>query len=581
MDISKYIQEYDFYNYFEKIKKEFKQQVNIQKYLENNSEENFVKFSQEFWENTNISVNKLKEKYNVSKQIAFSDIIKAYPTDKYIKLLKMYYNNSPIENLISEFAIPYNRIEKIIVSIVIDSLENYCPKCFNDSFEIESDLEGRFIFKCQQCNKKVSKSDLLTIEQAKMEMERITEQKIRFEEKIEEIEKDLNNIKCPKCQEKLYLKKNNDTFSYEIKCDKCNYISNDIENTIKDFKEWKQRAAMMIAIKAKEQELIEKALEIKKEQDVLFTKENIITSLENSDTLDFLNHVLEMDNMVVWSELFKRIKACNRLEKMMLSKIIELAKESGEKSTYRFKDKEIIMYGYIPQEPIIYDLINKTKILVARQIIRKLMKQNFVLLSEEQNYIFVPEILINNLETINNLMVVKDINSSIRYLVFQRQSYTCMTCGETGRPLKIAYMTSDKNINNLNNLIALCDNCYDIMTKNQILIDGTITFEVDYLDNNNLKSFEFLTYYYPELKTDETIRKTLYDWENYFSLTDIIKALTITIDKIKRNKMDGTVNTLFSYTNAILKNNNEAGTHVNVYDSLKEQYNLEKWIEDI
>jgi len=90
----------------------------------------------------------------------------------------------------------------------------------------------------------------------------------------------------------------------------------------------------------------------------------------------------------------------------------------------------------------------------------------------------------------------------------------------------------------------------------------------------------FLTTYYPELKNEESIRRTLEDWENDFNVSDIIKALTITIDRIKRNKIEGTTNSLLSYTNAILKRTAETGNPVNIYENIKEQYGLNKWIEE-
>lgn len=577
MNIGKYIEEYKFENYLEKLKEEFKEKTNIQVYLENNSEESFKKFSQEFWENPNVSVSQLKGKYNLPQQIGFSDIIKAYPTEQYIKFLKKYYNNFSIDDLVSQFAIPYDKLKKIIVPIIIDGLESFCPKCLNDSFEYVSGLDEEVILECKQCYKQLQEKDLLTREQVEQEIEKNKIKKLEFDEKMLRYEEVLKDIKCPKCQEELYLNKHIDYYTYKIKCKKCGYSSSNIEETIKQFEAWKKRAAMMIAIKAKEQELIEKALESKKEKDIVFTKEDIITNNENDSTIDFFEQILNMDNIQLWSELFKRIRSCNRLEKKVLIAVIELLKNEGEKAAFFFGE----VYVYNPSEPIIYDLINITKVIVMRQVIRRLMKQSFIVATEELNYILIPKILVDNLEAIKNLMVVKDIGPNVRYIVFERQNFTCMMCGETGRPLKIAYMTADKNINDLSGLVALCDNCYDIATRNEILIDGTITFEVDYLDNSSLKSFDFLMYYHPELKNDENVRSTLEGWENDFSLSDIVKAITITIDKIKKQKIDGTVNTLLSYTSGILKKSVEGGTPVNLYGNLKEQYNLKKWIGDM
>lgn len=585
MDINKYIQDYDFNDYIKDFRMKFKEQKITEKYLKSYPEENFIKFSKDFWENPNVSIDELKEKYNISKQITYSDIIKSFPTDDYIKFLNMYYGNSDIEDLVREFTIPHSRIEKIIIPIIICNEKTYCPMCFNNLFEIEIQNKNNsntiYRFKCKNCKIRINYSDLLASEQMEQEIQRITKENAEFNDSMNLYEKALEDIKCPKCQEKLYLNRFSESYSYQIKCRKCRYSSNNIEKTIGEFQAWKQRAAMMIAIKAKEQELIEKALESKKEQDIIFNKEDIIQTEENKETLNFLQDTLDMDNIQIWGEIFKRIRSCNRLEKKVLSEVIELTKKEGEEKILPFGKNEIKLYAYMPKDPVVYNLINKTKIIVMRQILRKLIRNSFIIVSEEANYILIPELLVNNLEAIKNLMIAKDTNPQIRYLVFQRQNFTCMTCGETGRPLKIAYLTSDKNINDLDNLIALCDNCHEVATRNEILIDGTITFEVDYLDKNRLKSHEFLIQYCPELKMDENVTKTLEVWESDYKLSDIIKALTITIDKMKKNKIEGTVNTLFSYTNAILKKTIEAGNSVKIYDSLKEQYGLNKWIEDI
>lgn len=579
MDVIKYIQEYNFSNYTEEFKEKTKEKSSIQKYLKTYPEENFMKFSEEFWENPSTSIEELKAKYYINRQIAYSDIIKAYPTEKYMKFLNIYYTNPNIEELIHEFLIPYNRIEQIIIPIILDSEEMCCPQCFKSIFEIKSN-DNSYIYICQNCMKRLNDSELLTREQAEHEIKKNADKKVEFDEKMNHYETILDDIKCPKCQEKLYLNRFNELYSYKIYCKKCRYSSYDIEKTVVEYQTWKQRAAMMIAIKAKEQELIEKALQNKREQDVVFNKEDIIKTEENEKTFEFFKSSLSFDSIQVWGELFKRIKVCNRLEKKALIELIELTKSEGEKKILDVGKEELKLYAYMPKEPLIYNLISKTKIIVIRQLLRRLMKYNLIISSEEVNYILIHELLVNNIESIKNLIIVKDINPQVRYLVLQRQNFTCMTCGETGRPLEIAYLTSDKNINDLSSLIALCDYCHEITTRNDILIDGTITFEVDYLDKNNLKSHEFLTTYYPELKNEESIRRILEDWENDFNVSDIIKALTITIDRIKRNKIEGTINSLLSYTNGILKKTAETGNPVNIYENIKEQYGLNKWIEE-
>lgn len=581
MNISEYIKEYDFNISIDEYRFELINTDIVKKYLKNNSEDNFKNYAIEFWENPNISITDLKNKYNIPKSIASQRIIKSYHINKYIELLKMYYNNDSIEDLENKYAIPYNKMCELIIPIVAVDYETYCPNCFNNSFEIERSPYGSsFTCVCKNCNKRTLEEDLWTKKLVDQVMQKIAYDKLVFSKNIEKYNEELNKIKCPKCQEKLNLIIDEDTRTYIINCTKCNYSSNNIETTIQEYNKWKQRAAMMIAIKAKEQQIIEQALESKKEKDILFKKEDIILTSERAKTVKYLANLTQLDNMGRWNELFASVKNCNRLEKILLRQIIDLVKEEGICSTYTLEndeDKLLDMFEYIPEEePIVYDLMNRTKIIVVRQILRNLMKYNLIIVSEETNSIIVPKILIDNIEAINNLLVSRNINSSIRYVILQSQNFTCMTCGETGRPLEIAFISSDKDVSNLNNLVALCDKCYEIMTENEILINGTITSDYDYLEKNESKSYNFLTYYFPELSDNEDVIGAIEQWESDYNIDDIIKALTITIDRINKQKITGTINSLINYTNGILNK----GKSVNVYDNLYKKYNLEKWLEE-
>lgn len=349
MDINNYIQNYDFSNYIKCLKDDFKQRPNVERYLQNNLEENFRKFSEEFWENPNISIDLLKEKYNINRQIAYSDIIKIYSSNRYIEFLKSYYNNVTIDNLIKEFAIPYNRIENLIIPVIISDSEKYCSNCFNNSFEINvsinSSSQEKVTYRCQQCNRIQVYPELLTKEDADIKMAEDVKKRAEFDEEILKCESILGEIKCPKCQEKLYIDKLDNSFEYLIRCKKCNYVSNNIEETIEAFQSWKRRAAMMIAIKAKEQELIEKTLESKKEKDIIFVKEDIIENSENNKTLAFFQTTSKMDNIQLWREVLTRIKSCNRLEKILLSKIIKLAKGQADKKIISLGVENVSIYA--------------------------------------------------------------------------------------------------------------------------------------------------------------------------------------------------------------------------------------------
>ncbi|OAA85086.1 hypothetical protein [Clostridium ljungdahlii] len=584
MDIQDYIHNYD-YNYdLNTLRQTFKERTLVKKYLENNPEENFKKFVNEFWLNPNNSIDELKRKYNINAQISYSDIIKSYPNDKYMQLLKMFYSpDVTIDKLVESFAIPYKKIVKLVVPIHIKEYEKYCPKCFNDSFEIYSNISSNLdelIYNCEKCLEKIKYDKLLSKEQAIEEHERVVQKKIKFQEKMNEISDTVSNIKCPKCQGKLQLQVMKEKFEYIIECEKCNYISYDIDKTKKEYSDWKKRASMMIAIKAKERELIEKSLESKKEEDIFFKKEDIIREKDCIDAIEFLFEIFNTDSIQLWNTIFTIIKSCNRLEKKLLIEIIEFGKEQNKEVIANLKKSKAVFYEYSPEEPIVFTLIDRTKIIVSRQILRSLVDKKLIVIDEEENYILIPEVLVNNLDSIKNLITTQNINSAIRYLIFSRQNFTCMTCGETGRPLKIAYLAMDKNINDLNSMIALCDKCFDLMTKNEILIDGTITFDMDYSDKNKLKSLEFLCQCFPEIKGNQFIYDTMERLESKFSINNIIKALAITIDKIKKKHIEGTIKTLINYTKGILNKGIENGEDIKVYPKLIEEYNLDKWIID-
>lgn len=88
------------------------------------------------------------------------------------------------------------------------------------------------------------------------------------------------------------------------------------------------------------------------------------------------------------------------------------------------------------------------------------------------------------------------------------------------------------------------------------------------------KCMDFLFQYFPVLKDNNDVRDTIESWHDYFSSDDIIRALTITVDKIK---VSNTMDALLSYTRGILN----YGTPVRINKFLIEKYELEKWLSKI
>ncbi|MBK1809062.1 hypothetical protein JHL18_00160 [Clostridium sp. YIM B02505] len=586
MDIHEYVNQYDFSKVFSKQKESFLEQTLVEKYLQKYKEERFVSFSQEFWSNCNSPITKLKQKYKISSSIAYSDILKAYPTDDYIKFLKAFYSEeATLEDIIKYFKIPSNKINDIIIPIEIENYDGYCPKCFANCFEMVTDVynpeNGISLIRCNKCGKKVSFNNLITAEEVEKNIRGILEAKKEFEEKCIDIQSKINEIQCPRCQEQLLLKISRDKLIYSINCSKCQYSNSSVEETIIEYKQWKQRAAMMIAIKAKEQEMIEKAIESKKIEDVFFKKEDIISVQETYEAFEFALKLDKLDNLQSWGIIFSEIKKCNRLERKILIDVLKLAKENNKRSVLSSGENEITVYRYSSSEPLISELINKTKVVVVRQVLRNLIKRNLLIVDEVSGQIFMLPVLVENLESIESLMRIQNINGQIRYMIFGKQDFSCMTCGGKGRELKIAYLTSDKNTDNLSSLIAVCDDCFEMVTRNEILIDGTITFDIDSVDEDVPIGWKFLTEYLPELKSNKQVLDSITNMENEFNSNDIINALAIAIFKLNNGELiGGSIDSLIRYANGILRNAVKSGNEVKAFKNVAEEFEIAKWLNN-
>lgn len=587
MDIGKYVKEYKFDQIFYNERVSLSERQTVKKYLQKHEEENFSNLSRDFWKNPNSSVAKLKQKYKINSSIAYSDILKAYPTEEYVRFLKMIYSaEASLEELIKKFAISSNRIEEIIIPIIIDNYSGYCPKCYSNCFDIKLDIydleNGGYRLECDKCQKTSKPNELMMEDEVEKRIRGLAEATKKFESQTTKIQGILSEIKCPRCQEELILKLNKKRLTYSVNCSRCKYSSSDVEVTITEYKQWKQRAVMMIAIKAKEQELIEEALRTKKLEEIYFKKEDIINIQENYEAFDSACKVSSMDQLQAWGIIFSEIKKCNRLEQKLLIIILELAKEKNKKIVLgRGQDEEAVLYEYISSQPIVSELINKTKIVVVRQILRNLIKRKLVIVDEVAGKLYVLPVLVDNLESIESLTKLQNINGHIKYMIFEKQDFTCMTCGSKGRELKIAYLTSDRNIDKLSNLIAVCDNCFEMVTRNEILIDGTITFDIDGLDSDVSKSWKFTVKYLPEIKNNKYAFDSIKKMENEFEIVDVINALALSIYKLKHNELtEGTLDNLIRYANGVLRTAVKTGNEVKIFKNISKEFEVEKWLSD-
>lgn len=590
MGIKQFINKESFIMAIRYFSQELNARQDIINYIQKNNANNLHDFSTSFWENPSQSISKLKNKYNISNSISAYDIIRAHNCDKYLEFLSDCWNfDVSINKIVEKYLIPYNKIESLMLPIFFNLQDSYCPECLaSNIYVIDSSIKDvkndDIDFYCAKCNSKLHDiKELLSKDECEKRLSEIENIKKEFNEYIESIDLKLKNIKCYKCQSPLKICTDDSNYTYKLECTKCGNIIENIETAESKYKDWKKRAAMMITIKAKEQELIEKKLGSKKPTDILIKSEDIIKEEESAQALGHFYEIQNKELLEAWKDVFQIVKSCNRLSKLVLLNILELCKERNFITTWVFKatnDKFDVYRLTFEDEPVVINLYNKIGIVMLRKELRKLIEKGLIAVDEEKNYIDVMPILVDNIEIIRSLLnPQEDINDHIRYLIFERYKFTCQRCGETGRPLKLAYLTLDKNKHDINLMTCLCDNCFEDVTENEILIDGTISFEVYEEKKNSIVSWEFLLENFPILKDDDKVYKDITRLANTYGEINLMKALTITIDKINNNKLvDSKVTTLLKYTSGILKNSEE---NIDLSETLNKKYNIQDWIKKL
>ncbi|MBS5317661.1 MAG: hypothetical protein KHY44_14890 [Clostridiales bacterium] len=560
--IKKYIEEYDFEAYLD----------GLEKIL---VEEKYQEFTLDFWDNPSLDMTKLKSKHTIKNTVSISDILMQNPTQKYYSLLNdVWKERLNTSKLIEKYLMSVNRIEQIIFPLIYDKEECFCPRCLENKFKIEYKVRNNmYSVKCIKCGYKgeefLSKKQKEEIEQADIL------RKQNFDNKMSELKDRIEFIKCHKCQSDIQIVSNEEEFTYIVVCKKCRNCYKSVEEAEVLYKEWKQRAAIMINIKEKEKELLQKSLELKDETQVKLKFENIITRDESIDAILGLAK-LEEEVDDICRELIGRYVISSRLDRAILLEICkEGLKGNFVTTTWRNGERyltELVVIKY--EEPLVYELMNRSKMIPIRKILRRLIAQCLVYCDEETNEIHIHPLLIENFKQLEDINKPQNINSQIAYLVFTRQKYVCYHCGCTGRPLKIAYLTMEKDINDLSSLVAICDTCYEDITEDEVLVDNIISMLAE-RSNELGQAWKFLIEQDKSFRGDsgaEIEHRSLYD---EYDTDNLIKAYAIAL--YKKSK-DGFANdrAFFSYVRGVLAN---AKDEVNVYPIVREKYKLNQWLE--
>ncbi|HZK27709.1 MAG TPA: hypothetical protein VFD00_09275 [Thermoclostridium sp.] len=295
------------------------------------NEEGFYNFVEEFWNNPSVSMIKLKKKHGIPNTISFSDIVKAYSNSTYIEFLnKCWDPGVGIDEIIREYGINYDKTEKLFFPLTLKVENTFCPNCLENSiFEIVGEInrvkKGIYSFRCSRCFTLCNENELLDETSAELEKQERAKKYNNFVSDMEYIKNKISEVKCPNCQsEDFDLSVWKDEMTYEITCKNCAFRWDNIEQLIEQFENWKQRAAMMIAIRAREKSLIEEKLKDKSIENINFVSEEIVTKERCYGAIAHMIKESGKGEHEWWCDVFNRIRSCNRPELILLIKIAEL-----------------------------------------------------------------------------------------------------------------------------------------------------------------------------------------------------------------------------------------------------------------
>ena len=548
-----FIENYDFKEYLEKLPREL-------------IEENYKDFVIEFWKNPSVDIIKLKSKYSIKNVVSISSILMQNPIQEYYEFLEdIWKNNIKIDELINKYLITATRMDQIKFPLIYIDEDSFCPYCLGNKFNIINNIKQQDIkVECEKCGEAISY--FIHKEEVDNIIEEEKRKKELFIRTLENVYNKINKIKCHRCQSDLYVCINDKIMEYNIRCDRCNSQYESVEIAQEQYRLWQQRSAMMANIKNKENELLLKTLSIKDEKDIKFKLEDIITE---SESIDVISDLVDMQDRGenIFKQLFNNYVRLGRLDRRLLVTVCKDCKQNENTYTWeRGKEHLINMRGITYSEAVVYELMEKTKLLPIRAIIRRLMEKKLLYCDERSNNLQVHPVLIENLAKLESINKSQNINNQVAYLIFNKQKYICYHCGESGRPLKIGYLTIDKNINDLSSLVGICDSCYEDITEDEIIIDNIFCL-VDERNNELGEAWKFLIQYDSSFRNNARLYD-MYDEDN------LIRAYANTLYKQTK---DGFANekVFFAYARAILKNSKG---QVSVLQIAKEKFKLEKWL---
>lgn len=406
--------------------------------------------------------------------------------------------------------------------------------------------------------------------------------KSEFKMALDGMRQQLSNKICPKCKngrpnifddEKLKHK-------YYIMCSYCSFKWECINEFISDDKQLRNLSHIKneiikterIKIKNNIGSALHKNLNkiISKGSSLIIKKGNRYTIEVAAENRFFLNN---SDALIIG-----KVKLCGRAELLLLSKIAILCEEKGKEVSWSIPLKKenltVRLIRYRTEKCVISEL-SELCLLNIRAVLKSLINKGLVTCCEKSNFIDIHPAVIKNKDLIIKLLEYQDIPDEQKYKVFSHYKFKCVHCGEDKRSLNIAYISKDKS--DPQSMIPICTFCYDSVTEDEILIDGTVTiFET----KDSLVSWQFIVFFFPKIDNDVQAYQFNYILSLKYNEHDLIKAIAITLDKVSKGtklfKIGSGATFFYKYVEKILENQD-----IKISNEIRSKYNLDYWLKVI
>lgn len=391
-------------------------------------------------------------------------------------------------------------------------------------------------------------------------------------------QKQLDEMICPKCGKgKPSIVRNYEEQSLAVICSFCMSGKwNRYQDFVREYKRYKENLPIKDSLRRYEKNTLKNAI-YKNISKIILRVEDVITREDYENAI--INNpksLLSLYNNL--NEILQTIKLCSKVEQQVIKEILELSAASGQIIDLEIPSKQrkctLELMRYKSSSSIIAEISERLKINNVRYVITRLMNKGLVAFCESDGYIDTHPLLVENRQKIDEFQTPQKIENELKYKVFSKYDFKCSNCCESNMPLKIAYLRKDKKTDDLNFLIPLCQVCFDSLTENEIMIDGTA---VIYSEKDNFKAWRFISGYYPNLGI--RAYKVFYLLALKYGENNLIKATAIALNAIDEGKKFAGVSFFYKYIKKILDNAVESNNEVKVSSAINRKYNINEWMK--